>query len=300
MPEAVGIICIGGAAVDRKYRAFNPVRSGTSNPVRGERSFGGVARNVAENLARLGCPVALLSCIGADESGRSLSSHLHSAGVDPAGLIVVDEARTAEYSAVLEPDGSLAIAFADMEVLDHLTPERLQSLRPSLERADWLFADCNLPPASLAFIVEMACGSRCRLAVDAVSVAKSKRLPADLSGVDLLFLNLDEAGALLGAEFTEPKAAAGRLLERGAARIVLTLGADGCLGADADNIRQMPAELTDIVDVTGAGDAMVAGVLSTLSVGGSFQDAIAAGTKAAAATIASKESVIPLKEQLYP
>ena len=293
MAEAAFVICVGGAAVDRKYHALDPVLPGTSNPVRGERSFGGVARNVAENLARLGTATALVSCIGPDEAGRSLSDHLQQAGVDVDGMIVAEDGRTAEYSAVLEPDGSLAVAFADMAIFDRLTPDRLDPLRPLLSQAEWLFADCNLPSESLAAIVDLARQSDCRLAADAVSVAKAMRLPDDLSGIDLLFLNRDEAAAVLANIDATPEEMAQRLLERGAGHIVLTLGAEGCLVAGPDGLRRVPAIKADIADVTGAGDAMVAGTLAVLAAGGSLGDAVQAGTKAAAAAIASKDSVIP-------
>ena len=266
---------------------------GTSNPVRGARSFGGVSRNVAENLARLGVATALVSCIGLDEAGRSLCDHLRRAGVDAGAIIVVEDGRTAEYSAVLNPDGSLAVAFADMAIFHHLTPDRLKPLRSRLAQAQWLFADCNLPSESLAAIIDLARQSECRLAVDAVSVAKAVRLPADLSGIDLLFLNRDEADALLDGANASRDEMVQRLLERGAGHIVLTLGAEGCVAAGPDGLRHMPAVTSDIVDVTGAGDAMVAGTLAVLTDGGSFNDAVAAGVKASAATIASNDSVIP-------
>ncbi|WP_246716354.1 winged helix-turn-helix transcriptional regulator [Martelella soudanensis] len=54
LPEEGRVVVIGGAVIDRKYLARAPLIAGTSNPVEGMRSFGGVARNVAENLAALG------------------------------------------------------------------------------------------------------------------------------------------------------------------------------------------------------------------------------------------------------
>lgn len=293
MADATQIVCIGGAAVDRKYHALQKVLPGTSNPVRGDRGFGGVARNVAENLARLGTAVALVSCIGADEAGRALCDHLQRLGVDVAAMFVAEGERTAEYSAVLNPDGSLAVAFADMAVFDRLTPETLQPFLPRLSQSLWLFADCNLPRESLALIIDLAARSQCRLAVDAVSVAKAVRLPAGLAGIDLLFLNCDEAAALLGGGSVSLEETALGLLRRGAGHVVLTLGAEGCLVAGPDGLLPVPAVKADIVDVTGAGDALVAGTLARLAAGSSVIDAVRAGVKAAAATIASKDSVIP-------
>ncbi|HSM39681.1 MAG TPA: carbohydrate kinase family protein [Afifellaceae bacterium] len=293
MSDPGTVICIGGAAIDRKYRALRPVASGTSNPVHGARSHGGVARNVAENLARLGIEAELITSIGRDDTGRDLTEHLSTAGVGVDLVIAVEGGRTAEYCAVLEPDGALAVAVADMAIFDRLTPGQLEPFASRLKSAAWLFADCNLPAETIRYLLEIARISSCRLAVDAVSVAKSARLPDDLSGINVLFLNGDEATAILGGETELPDDAAGALRLRGAEQVVLTLGPEGCLAAGPDGFVRLPAVVAEIVDVTGAGDAMVAATLARLVAGASWKDAVEAGTRAAAATASSKESVIP-------
>jgi hypothetical protein len=55
------VLCVGAATVDRSFRSLDPIRPGTSNPVVSTKGFGGVARNVAENLARLGALAAALT-----------------------------------------------------------------------------------------------------------------------------------------------------------------------------------------------------------------------------------------------
>lgn len=293
MAEQTSILCIGGAAIDRKYSADRPVLPGTSNPVHGAWSFGGVARNVAENLARLGVETELLSVVGRDEAGRALVEQLRQAGVGTQGVMIAQDGRTAEYIAVLDPDGSMAVAFADMAVLDRLTPTWLEPFVSRLHNASWLFADCNLPSETLAYLIGLARNFGSRLAIDAVSVAKSARLPDDLSGLDLLFVNNDEAAAMAGDEPELAEEAMDTLLARGVRRVVIMLGAGGCLAGDRDGVRHAPARAGEVIDVTGAGDAMVAGTLACLAGGGDWREAIDAGNRAAAATVASSESVIP-------
>src|SRR5687768_7836208 len=95
------VLCIGGAAVDRKYRALDAIRPATSNPVISERSFGGVARNVAENIARLGVTVSLASICGEDENGRALFNDLERLGIGTQYIATSNAHATAEYVAVL-------------------------------------------------------------------------------------------------------------------------------------------------------------------------------------------------------
>ena len=180
LPTPRRVVCIGGATLDRKYRARGPVIPGSSNPVGGSQSYGGVARNVAENLGRLGAACAFISVLGDDETARGLLSHLSTAGVEVSGVERVNGGRTAEYLALLTQHGELELALADMDIFDSLTPALLERHRPKLQGAAWVFADCNLPAESVIDLLERRRVSHFRLALDPVSVAKSARLPVSL------------------------------------------------------------------------------------------------------------------------
>jgi pseudouridine kinase len=290
-PVPPQVVCVGGAVRDRKLRSAGPLVPGTSNPVRSERSFGGVARNVAENLARLGVATALVSLVGDDGEGHAIRAHLGRAGVDTRFVAVADGQATAEYLAVLPPSGELAFGLAEMAIFDALTPARLAPARPALAAAAWVFADCNLPAATLLDLAARPRGAR--LAVDGVSAPKVLRLPRDLSGIDLLFLNLDEARAALGRADAEADAAAAALLARGAGAVVLTLGPDGLVAAGPAGLARVPAAGARRRDVTGAGDALVAATLAGLIAGRPLVEAARTGCLAAALTIESPHSVRP-------
>lgn len=293
LPEGRRVVCLGGATVDRKYRAGAPVIPGTSNPVDGRRAFGGVARNVAENLARLGLAVSLVSVVGEDETGEAVLRHLREAGVDLTRVSRSRERATAEYVAVLEPDGSLALGLADMGILDLIGPDLVDDAWPYLAAAAWVFADCNLPAPTLDHLLARKTGARFRLAVDAVSTPKVRRLPADLTAVDLLFLNLDEARALAERPDAGPEEAALALCRRGAGAVVLTRGATGVILAEGETVRAIPAVPARQVDATGAGDALVAGTLAGLAEGRPLPEALRTGALVAALTIESEASVHP-------
>lgn len=299
------MLCVGGATVDRSYRLSAPLRAETSNPVSGRRGSGGVARNVAENLSRLGAEVGLVSRVGDDESGRALLAALDSCGIDRRGVVAVREATTAEYVAVLTPAGDLALGLADMAIFDRLTAVALVEHAALFSTADWVFADCNLPEDALAVLARRGLpGARYRLAVDAVSVAKSARLPDRLDGVDLLFLNREEAGAVLarrGHAEASPTQAAAALVGAGAGAAVLTLGKQGAAVASDRGVLHVPAVPARPVDVTGAGDALVAATLFGLTCGASLSEAVVLGCWAAAHTVECRTAVSPdLSRVLLP
>ena len=284
------VLCIGGATVDRTYRLAGPLLAGTSNPAGSSVGFGGVARNVAENLSRLGVSAALVTRVGDDEAGRALLHHLAAAGIATGGGLAVAGDATADYVAVLTPDGELALGLAAMAIFDRLTPEALDRHADRLAAADWVFADCNLPAESIVALARRRWGGAYRLAVDAVSVAKAARLPADLEGLDLLFVNRDEAAAVLARHrrgTADPSAMANGLRSLGADAAVVTLGAEGAVAADADGIARVPAEAATVVDVTGAGDALIAATLAARAAGETLSRALRRGCAAAARAVAT-------------
>lgn len=301
LPSAQRMICIGGAVLDRKYRARAPLVFETSNPVDGHRSFGGVARNVAENLARLGVDISFVSIVGEDETGRALVRHLRELGVDVSQIVTTAQRPTAEYAAILDPKSDLVLGVADMAIFDLLTPDHLDRLWPHLASASWVFVDCNMPGDTIAALLQRRRDSRFRLAIDTVSTPKAMKLPADLSGIDLLFTNRDEANAILG--MTDPDRrlsradAAAALRARGAREVVVTGGADGCTLATDAGVRNMSPVAAEPIDITGAGDAMIAGTLYRLLQGDPLQGAARIGALLATLTTESTASVHP---QLSP
>jgi pseudouridine kinase len=290
----MGIVCVGGANVDRKYTLPGKALPRTSNPARASSSFGGVARNIAENLGRLGADVALLAVVGDDADGDALTRHAAEAGIDVAWLRPIPNRRTTEYAAIIDGDGDLAIGVNDMTLLDECLRGEIERHREELERADWLFVDCNLSQDALSNWMERAQTAPFHLAIDAVSEPKVTRLPQALRGVDVLFLNDGEARAYLGPRAGEnPQARAAEIVRRGAAAVVLTLGSDGLIAADAAGCVHLAAVAVTAVDVTGAGDALVAAMLYRLQAGDDVVTAARVGTLAAALTIESMQSVRP-------
>lgn len=297
LPEPSRAVLIGGAVFDRKYRARQKIVLETSNPVDGMRSFGGVARNVAENLSLLGTPTSFISIVGNDETGAALLAHLRGQGIDVSQVVVTSEKPTAEYAAILDPAGDLVLGLADMGIFDLFQPAHIDRAWSHLASASLVFADCNLPAETLHHLIERRRNARFRLAVDAVSTHKVVRLPANLSGIDLLFMNIDEANARLartGAQSLDDAAEAARLLQQAGAReAIVTMGSRGIAVATVEGVRSFEAVKASPLDMTGAGDAMIAGTLhGTLSSMDSFA-AARIGSLIGALTTESAASVHP-------
>ncbi|VEH27858.1 PfkB family carbohydrate kinase [Legionella sainthelensi] len=111
------IICLGGITVDRKLTPTHQLQLGTSNPVAALSTFGGVAHNVAKNLALLTNNIQLCSVVGDDPEGIDIQKHLKSLGIAIKNILTIPQQKTAHYDVLLDHEGELYIALADMEIL---------------------------------------------------------------------------------------------------------------------------------------------------------------------------------------
>ena len=122
MPQDQPVLVIGAASLDRKGRVAGTIVPGVSNAGIVRRSLGGVARNVAENLARLGVKVSLMTAVGDDPAGQEVWREARNSGIDTSLSLIVDGGRTGAYLAVLDSAGALHVAVDDMAVMEALTP----------------------------------------------------------------------------------------------------------------------------------------------------------------------------------
>ena len=257
--EARRIYCIGGMNIDRKFRLTGAIQFGTSNPVTSTLSVGGVVRNVAENLGRLGQSVQLLSA-GLDQDYDWIKQQTQ-AYVDMSQVTQIPEAATSTYSAILDESGDMQLALADMAIADQMDLDWISQFAPRLKLADYLILDLNLPLETVTYLIQLAKAESIPLAIIPVSGPKMSHLPEDLSGVSWLVVNEDESisrfGNLPAAELVEAWLATGVL------QVVMTRGSRSSFYGHQDGSRQevQPLLAQKVVDVTGAGDAFSAGLL---------------------------------------
>ena len=299
LPTSQKVTCIGGIAFNRKYALDVAPVLGTSNPGVSSQSHGGVIRNIAENMARLDVDVSLISIVGDDESGRELLTLMRSLGVDTSQVAISDDKPTAEYVAIFDATNELVFGIASMEILDQITVAQIERSWSHISSSDWVVLDCNLPAETIAKILLLKQKSDFKIAVDTVSVSKAKRLPRDLSMIDLLFTNMDEAKSILdfksGISEPDMNAVASSLRKLGCKGVVLTDGANGHIVDIEEEVFTTPTLSSDVVNVSGAGDALVAGFISKIRSGASAREASHIGAALAALTV---ESAMDVRQDL--
>lgn len=283
------ILVLGGAHIDRRGRIFGETHAGASNPGAWFEEPGGGGFNAARNLARLGHPVRMISPRGGDALGEAVAAAAIHAGIDDRPFIFLDR-KTPSYTAIMEQDGNLVVALADMELYKLFSPRRMaiRAVRDAFAAADLLLCDANLPAETLAVIARKAADLGKPLAAIAISPAKVVRLKPCLGSIDHLFLNQAEAAALTDSHPDDALEWANQLRALGLKGGVITRGQLPLIAfGGAQTITLQPPAIADIVDVTGAGDSLAAGVLSALMAGIDLAEAVRHGAAAAAITIQS-------------
>ena len=281
------ILVIGGAHIDRRATLKSTAIAGASNPGKWNEEPGGGGFNAARNLANLGNRVAMVSVRGGDEAGERVGEAMESHGIQDMAQVFLDRA-TPSYSAVLDRNGDLVIAVADMDLYDRFVDRQLsrKSIRLAVAEAEYVLCDANLPAETLAALSKMTARQNTPLAAIAISPAKAPRLSLAFDRLSVLFLNAAEAGALCGQP-TGPQDWPAQLRNLGVARAVITQGPGPIYGFDGGTVfRFTPPVATEIADVTGAGDALAAATIHALARGEDLAGAVRHGI--AAATLAMR------------
>ncbi|PRZ13556.1 pseudouridine kinase [Laceyella sediminis] len=289
-----GLLCIGGAHLDRKAMSQTTVRLGSSNPAVTIETCGGVARNVAEAVARLGERVSLVSRVGRDRIGERVIMGTKRAGVDVQYVDISPTARTGTYTALIDANGELVVSFADTMIYEEMTVAWIEPRWPLIASAALVFLDTNLPEQTLQYVIGRCRREQIPVCVNLVSAVKAPKVKAHLEGLEMLFCNIEEAEALTGKPIGSPAEAetvANSLLEKGVKQVFLTLGGQGVICASATEWLRWPATAAAVVDATGAGDAFVAGVLVQWMRGTVGAEAVRFGLAMAQLTVQTVDNV---------
>lgn len=272
------ICVIGGANVDITATTLNSFIPGDSNPGSIRLSSGGVARNIAHNLALLGDEVTFLSIFGGDTFGWFTADSCRKAGLNISLCDTAPVGTRSVFLCINNVDGEMIGGVSDMNTVTGITPEWLEQKLQKVEDIDVYVADANLPVDSLAYLIDHVDKP---LYVDAVSKAKAPKIAAAIKHskkkrIHTVKCNLIEADSLLN--------------QKGIDQFFVSLGSDGLDVIIGKKKNHFPALPCVSVNVTGAGDALMAGLVH-VGPDAAIDDAAAFGLKCAKATCESPDTV---------
>lgn len=241
----------------------------------------GGAANCAMNLASLGARVSLVAVVGDDESGSELRTKLEAAGVDVSGVTVSDKIQTTTKVRILAGQSHsnrqqvIRIDYEANPLVDNAPRDAiLKNLKTALPAADAIvISDYNYGVVDARAISSIRESNSKRVLVD------SRFRLSDFTGFTAATPNEDEVEHLIGSPITstdELEVAAQTLKSQlGHQALLVTRGAKGMmLLEDHSEPLHIPAVgAQQSVDVTGAGDTVIATFALAVASDASFADA---------------------------
>lgn len=250
------VLVIGGSVIDIFAYPKEKIILADSNPGYLRQSLGGVGRNIAENLARLGIDTTLITPVGKDE-GRKLV--MQNAQDVMLKLSIIQTENTPTYVSILNEENDNVVAIAAMDDIELVTKDDIKVRDASFQNADIIVVDTNLNQETLAYIFETY---HKPFYVDVISARKADRIKPYLRQITALKMNRLEAQYLSGMhEEEDPKVLGNYFLSKGVKEVYITLGKEGSFFMDKTHANQYPSTPILTKNTSGAGDAFFAGVI---------------------------------------
>ncbi|XP_075066477.1 uncharacterized protein LOC142153103 [Mixophyes fleayi] len=292
-------VVIGGINVDFIAKAAKDkmVFGGQTNPGQVHQSVGGVGRNLADCMSRLGTRPFFISAVGQDELSHSVLQYC--SHMDMQGVARLKGHNTATYCAVITGSGELSLGLGDLAIHNQITDKHVSQFADILHRAPLLCIDGNVPVSTIQYVCEIAQQNSVPVCYEPTDVDKASKPFTSHSWTALRYIspNLRELKSInrtLGypVDIEVPgelddmiEAAIGLSLPllESLRCVIVTLGADGVLlcghncegtlslrltdkisGGDLCAVHYPAAPISpeEIINVSGAGDSLMAALLS--------------------------------------
>ncbi len=287
-------LVIGGANMDISGFPHKTLIFNDSNPGSVQLSMGGVGRNIAENLSRMGVRVKMLSAIGLDVYGEKIITDCRSFKIDMDSVKVVEDGRTSIYLSIQDDSGEMILALSDMDISEKINIDYIKRNSSLIEYAKVVVVEANLSSEALDYLL---CNFRNTLFfADPVSTTKAEKLKHLLGSIHSLTCNRWEAEILGGIKIeTEEdyKSAVKNLLNAGVKEVFINRGSKGTCYGNIDGIFFYNREPYKMANSNGAGDAFMAGLVYSSLNDMNVHQKVKFASAASALTVLCNETVNP-------
>ncbi len=257
-------------------------------------SSGGVGRNIAENLVRLGFDVNLISVFGDDPLSSYIIDSCRNLNIRIDDSLFLKNSSAATFLAIMDEHNDLAVGISAMGVYNKISDDFILSKLETLQAADLVVLETNMPKKILQTIVNHAPDKK--YVVDTVSGKKALRVKDILSKLYILKTNLLEAQMLSDIK-VENESDYDRLIQfflnKGVKNIFITLGKDGVVYGNHQLIHMKKPIVSVVVNTIGAGDSFVAGLICADALGLDIDKMAIYGMASASINVAHELAVSP-------
>ncbi len=299
MAKSTGIVVMGASFVDIKGYPISQYIPCGRNAGRVVQVHGGVARNVAEDIANVELEPTFVSLVDKSGIGADVIEKLQHHRVHTEYMRRTEDGL-GTWLALFDNNGDVVGSISkrpDLSEIGDILDEKGDEI---ISGADSVIVEIDMEPSILkkAFRLAEKYGKTIYAVVSNMSIAMERRDLLKKTGC--IVCNEQEAGILFSEDYEgmEPELLEETLRRRieqaQIPRMIVTLGDRGAVFAEQGGESGFcPAQKTEVIDTTGAGDAFFAGVAIGLTYGKSLRNSCEIGTRLAASVIATKESVCP-------
>lgn len=302
----MGIVVIGASFMDIKGFPHDVYLPDGRNSGRVEYVHGGVARNVAEDIANIELRPTFVSIVDDTPLGADVKRKLQNHKVNTDYILSVPDGM-GTWLAVFDSNGDVAGSISKRPNILPLVDLLERRGDEIFSTADSVVLEVDLDKRLVKKVLELAERHDVKLfaLVSNMSIATQRR--DLLQRFDCFICNQQEAGLFFADDYSENspeellEILCRKLDSANIPSMVITMGAGGSVYADQEgNSGICPAYKVHVKDTTGAGDAFCAGVAIGLTYGKTLGEAVEIGTRLAASVIISTENVCPrfLPEEL--
>lgn len=257
-----GYVCVVGAVnIDIFGTPYSELKEYDSNPGKISTSLGGVGRNIAENLSRMGIKVELISVLGKDNNAKAIVENSRKLNIGLSYSEMMENENTSTYLCINNVKGEMQVALSDMKIYENMTPNFLSKRLNIINKSKACIVDTNIPSLSLKYLMSNV---EVPIFLDTVSTTKTEKIKDFIHNVHAIKANIYEAEILSGVVIKSEEdyeIATNNILQKGVKEIYLTLGAKGVYYTDGVDFGKLPVISKEIVNSTGAGDSFLAGVV---------------------------------------
>ncbi len=244
----VNKVCvIGGSNIDVWGFSDGPLKKGSSNIGDVNISVGGVSRNIAESLTKLGIQTEFITAISNDEYGKHIYSYCLKEGVRIDRANIFKNQRTSFFLSIVDKETHEKYAVADMSIMDQITPAHINQRRAEINNCNLIVLDLNTPKNTVEFILSNFKNKL--IMIDPVSVSKVEKIEKLLDLVKFIKLNRVELQELSGMPVDTPedvKKAAKSLIEKGIKEIVVSNDFNAICYASKDDYFRLESKHKEI------------------------------------------------------
>lgn len=285
---------VGGVNVDIQGFPYQKLVPADSNPGAVKISLGGVGRNIAENMARLGISVKLISAVGQDIYGKKIRDECKMNGVDLSDSLYLEGGATSTYLSILDEMGDMALAIAAMDIFDRISIEFIKSKGVIIQKSQLVVIDTNIPQEVIEFLLTTY--KNVDYFLDTVSTSKAKKVKHLVGYFHTIKPNRLEAEVLSGREINDRDdllAVSEYFLEQGVKKVFISLGKDGVFYNDGYNLGFAQGSTIEVVNATGGGDAFVAALAYAYINNWSIDESARIGIAASMLAISHENTINP-------